>query len=97
MYVRDALIDNPVTTTADETFESLLSRIVDAHDPTAAVLDADGRLVGLVGIHDVLRRVVPHYLDLDQKLMEVMHEGYVLERLMRLRDLAVGDFMATTI
>lgn len=95
MYVQEAMLPNPVTTRAEESFVSLLRRVVNERQATAAVLDDGGRLVGVVGIHDILRRIVPHYLDLDPKLMEVLHASYFEERLLQFEDLPVGDMMST--
>lgn len=95
MYVHEAMLPNPVTTQRDESFVSLLRRVVNERQATAAVLDDGGRLLGVVGIHDILRRIVPHYLDLDLKLMEVLHASYFEERLLKFEDLPVGDMMST--
>ncbi|MCH9647556.1 MAG: CBS domain-containing protein [Deltaproteobacteria bacterium] len=93
MNVRTAMLESPVTTTPEETFPELLNRLLGSRQATAAVLDPEGRLVGLVGIHDVLRKIVPHYVDIDFKLMEVMHENYLVERMAGLKDTRVADFM----
>lgn len=95
MLVRNAMLETAVTTTPDETFESLLEKLLCSRQATAAVLEEGGRLVGLVGIHDVLRRIVPVYVDLDHKLMELMHEDYFVERFDGLRHTRVRDLMST--
>ncbi len=97
MYVRNALLEAPLTVHPDEPFESLLHRLLEFRQATAAVLDDEGSLVGIVGIHDILRKIVPLYVDLDQKLMEVMHEGYFEERLGRLQGLSARDFMTSPV
>ena len=97
MYVRDALVSNPVTVSPDEPFTELVAKLLSSPQAKAAVLDAERRVIGVVGVHDVLRKIVPHYLDLDQKLMEVMHEGYVEERLLRLTGLVAGDLMTAKV
>ena len=93
MLVRDAMIPNAMTCSPDDSFPELLQRLLDSQQGAAAVLDTEGNLVGMVGFHHVLRKVVPVYIALDKKLMEVMHEGYLEERLERLRDRKVRDFM----
>lgn len=97
MYVRNALLASPLTVHPDEPFEPLLRRLLEFRQATAAVLDDHGGLVGIVGIHDILRKIVPLYVDLDQKLMEVMHEGYFEERLGRLSGLTARDFMTSPV
>jgi CBS domain-containing protein len=95
MLVRDAMIPDPMTCRPEDPFPELLRRLLESQQGAAAVLDEEGQFLGMVGFHNVLRRVVPHYVDLDTKLIEVMHEGYLEERLERLRDLRVKDFMIT--
>ena len=93
MLVQDAMIPQAMTCSPDESFPELLRRLLESQQGAAAVLDPEGNLVGMVGFHHVLRKVVPVYIALDGKLMEVMHEGYLEERLERLRDRKVRDFM----
>ena len=97
MFVHDAMLESPVTTTPRETFEELLKRLLGSRQATAAVLEQDGTLVGLVGIHDVLRKIVPVYVDMDKKLMELMHEDYFVEHFDQLRNTHVEDFMSRDI
>ncbi|MCB1032471.1 MAG: CBS domain-containing protein [Acidobacteria bacterium] len=93
MRVRDVMLAAPITTTPEETLESLLPRQLASRQATAAVLGPGDELVGVVGIHDILRKIIPLYVDLDEKLMEVMHEDYVEERLQRLKNTRVADLM----
>jgi CBS domain-containing protein len=93
MLVRNAMLESPITTTPSETFEALLSKLLGSRQATAAVLTDEGKLMGVVGIHDVLRKIVPHYVDLDFKLMELMHEDYFAERFQGLKRTRVDNFM----
>jgi predicted transcriptional regulator len=95
MYVRDALLHEPLETSPEELLGDLMPRLVTSRQATAAVLEGR-RLVGLVGIHDILRRIVPVYIDLDEKLAEVLHDDYLEERAPRLRGTRVRDLMTTT-
>lgn len=97
MHVRDAMLPAPVVASPEESFRSLLSRVVESRQATAAVLDDGGRLLGLVGIHDILRKIVPHYVHLDEKLSEVMHGSYFEERIARFQDLPVRELMSTDV
>ncbi len=94
MYVKNAMLQDPVTTTPEETFPHLLKRLLGSRQATAAVLGPDRQLVGVVGIHDVMRKILPYYVELDEKLAEVMHQGYLRERMARLTDTQVKDFMS---
>jgi predicted transcriptional regulator len=97
MQVRDALIQDPLTARPDETLGEFLPRVMASRQATAAVLGDDGQLLGLVGVHDLLSKIVPVYLYLDFKLADVVHAGYLEERAPRLRKVLVKDLMTTVI
>jgi len=97
MQIRDTMLENPLTTTPEETFASLLPRLLSSRQATAAVLDDDRRLVGIVGIYDILRSVVPLYVDLDQKLAAMLHQGFLTERLDGLAERQVRELMTEDI
>lgn len=97
MYVKQALIPNPLTTTPEANLVNLVLSILDCDQTTAAVIDSRGKLVGMVGVHDFFRKIIPHYVDMDQKLMNVMHEGYFEERFKRSQKITVGEVMVTEI
>jgi CBS-domain-containing membrane protein len=97
MYVRDAMLETPLETTEDEALGTLLPRLIASRQATAAVLDARRHLVGVIGVHDILRRIVPIYVDLDEKLVELMHANYLEERAVRLRSTRVRDLMTRAI
>ncbi len=97
MKVREAMLESPITVKPDELFADLLPRMLNSRQATAAVLAEDDTLLGVVGIHDILRKIVPLYIDLDNKLMEVMHEGYVEERLPRLKGTRIEELMVTEV
>jgi len=97
MLVRNALVADPMTTRPETSFPRLVRGLLRGAKNKAAVLDDQGMLVGVIGIHDILRNIVPLYVDLDVKLMEVLHDGYLEQRLMRLQDKTVGDLMTTEI
>ncbi|MBZ0111276.1 MAG: CBS domain-containing protein [Thermoanaerobaculia bacterium] len=97
MLVRDALIEDPLTARPDESLGDFLPRVMASRQATAAVLGDEGQLLGLVGVHDLLRKIVPVYLDLDFKLADVVHPGYLEERAPRLRRVLVKDLMTTKV
>ncbi len=97
MLVRDALLDDPLTTYPDEALGTLLPRVLASRQATAAVLGPERELLGLVGVHDLLKKFVPLYLDLDLKLADVVHADYLEERAPRIRKVLVRDLMSTKI
>ncbi len=95
MFVRDAMLEHALTTTPDETLESLMPRLLASRQATSAVLDENGGLIGLVGIHDILGLLIPTYVDMQQKLLAIMHSSYAEEHAPLLKKTRVRDMMVT--
>jgi CBS-domain-containing membrane protein len=100
MEVRQALLAEPLFTSPQVKIETLLPLLLADRDGTAAVLSEQGELLGLVGLTDVLRKIVPVYLDLNRNLAGIIHATYLEENLDRLQGIAVSEIMvspATTV
>lgn len=97
MKVRTALLADPLTTVPAATIEELLPRMVADRDGTAAVVSADGEFLGVIGVTDVLAKIVPLYVDLKESLAEVVHASYLEEHLDRVKDLKVSDLMVSPV
>jgi len=95
MAIRDALDANPLTVPPDATVIQLIEAILGTKHTTAAVLDAEGRLLGMVGAHDVFRKIVPKYLQTDRNLMDVFHDGYYEEKFVLFKETPVSQIMST--
>lgn len=93
MKVREALLADPLTTFPQVKIDSLLTQLLADRDGTAAVLSDEGELLGVVGLTDVLQRIVPSYIGLNRNLAEVVHESYLEENLGLLQGVDVGDLM----
>ncbi|HOS97067.1 MAG TPA: CBS domain-containing protein [Deltaproteobacteria bacterium] len=57
--VEHAMTPRPVTVTEDTDIEEVASLMVDRKIHTIPVLDAQGRLSGVIGKEDVLRTIIP--------------------------------------
>lgn len=71
----------------------MINAILGSNQDSTPVVDDSGRLVGMVSIHDVFERLMPSYIAMDEKLMEVMHESYFEERFHKIEHLTAGDLM----
>ena len=95
MNVRSAILGNSLAVNKETSVYDLVEKILGTNQTTAAVLDDDGTLVGIVGAHDVLRRMVPAYLDMGAKLMDLIHDGYFEEKFAQFQGMKVWSIMVT--
>jgi len=94
MLVKYAMETEPLRVPTDAPLRTILEAVLGSHQDAAMVVDESGNLLGLVGIHDILRRIVPGYLDLDSNLAEVMHENYFDEVFSKLSEVTAADLMS---
>lgn len=97
MIVKNSLIDDPLTVAPETTVLELIQIFIDSAHETAAVIDNDDRLVGMVGVHDIFKAVVPYYVELDEDLMNVLHAGFFEEHFDRIKTKPARAFMSTHI
>ncbi len=71
----------------------MINAILGSTQDSTPVVDDAGHLVGMVSIHDVFERLMPSYIAMDEKLMEVMHECYFEERFPKIEHLTAGELM----
>lgn len=93
MLVKNALEATPLCVRPDASLFEVLEQIRTSAQDTAAVVDAENRLVAVVGLYDILRLIIPAYLDTMEGLAGVMHHSYFEERFARLKGKLVQDAM----
>lgn len=94
MLVKFAMEPEPVRVASTAPFRTILEVMLKANQDAAIVVDEAGMVLGLVGVHDILRHLVPSYLDPDGNLAKVMHEDYFDEVFAEQRDVTVADLMS---
>ena len=94
MLVKFAMETEPVRVSSTARLRTILEAILGSDQDAAMVVDEAGNLLGLVGIHDVLRQIVPKYLDLDANLAKVMHKSYFDEVFAEQGDVTATDLMS---
>lgn len=95
MLVKDAMVKTPLQVKPDAKLREIMDEIIGGDQAGVAVIDAGGKLLGLVGTHDILRMIVPNYVDRDEALAKLMHEGYFEERFKKLAGVTAADVMST--
>lgn len=93
MLVKQAMLANPLTVKPDTSIYELIGAILGTNQTTAGVLDHSGKLVGIVGAHDILRKLVPRYLDMGTKLKDLIHDGYFEEKFVVFQNMTVESIM----
>jgi CBS domain-containing protein len=97
MKVSQCLVPTPLTLSKDESLEQLVYKVLDCNQTTAAVVDSNNKLLGMVGIHDIFKKILPSYIkmgtDMGINLGAAIHEGYFNEKFETLKTATVAEFM----
>jgi len=97
MLVKYAMVEEPLQVSPKTGLREMLDLLLQCNQDTVAVVEADGRLVGVVGAHDVLRMIVPLYVDMDEALAALIHDGYFEERFASLKGVTAADIVNTQV
>lgn len=97
MYVSSALLPNPLIVSKDTSLLQFVQGVLDSNQTTAVVLDDAQHLLGVVSIHDILRRVLPAYVDMDDNLVGVIREGYFEEKFAEFANIPIANIMSTKV
>lgn len=93
MLIRDVMDDDQVVVAPTTPVPEILKQLLDTNHDAAAVVDEQGVFLGVIGLRDVLRRIVPVHLYMDPNLSNVVHEGYFEERFGRLHSAVAQELM----
>lgn len=97
MKIKNSMTPDFIQVHQTDQLWTLIDAILANNQDTTPVVDQTGRLVGIVSTHDIFDRIMPSYLDMDEKLMEVMHSGYLEEHFPAIAHLTAGDLMCTVV
>jgi len=95
MLVKNAMVKTPLQVKPEAKLREILDAILGGDQAAVAVIDPGGKLLGLVGTHDILRLIVPNYVDQVEALANLLHEGYFEEQFNKLAGVTAADLMAT--
>ncbi|MHC4812741.1 MAG: CBS domain-containing protein [Planctomycetota bacterium] len=97
MLVSKAMLPNPLTMSADTSLLDFIESVMDSSQTTAVVLGPDEALLGLVSVHDIFDRILPHYASIEAKLAGVIQAGYFEEKFTEFAHTKVSDIMTTKV
>lgn len=97
MLVRDALIPTPLVVQPTTTLLEFIHMILNSNQTNAAVVDEHGMLRGLLSASDVFRRLLPHYIAMDERLAPAVHPSYVEEQWEKFKLRTAQEVMVTDI
>lgn len=92
MELKD-IIKEAVVISENATFRETLSAMVAQQTNTLLVIDGEGKLVGEVGVSDLMDAVMPEYLDGDSIAANFATEEMFEEAVQNAADKGVQDFM----
>jgi len=88
----------PASTIRDNvTFRDVLTKMIEEKKNSMLVVDAEGKLVGLVNAKSLVRRAVPDYLEEDVLAARYATEEMFKEEAEKVADIPVTDFMISDI
>lgn len=96
MLVRDALIPAPLVIEPSTTLLAFIHLVLNSNQTNAAVVE-QSVLVGLLSASDVLRRLVPHYIAMDERLATAVHVDYVEQQFEKFKHKQAREVMTTDV
>jgi CBS domain-containing protein len=93
MLASGAIEKTPTIVLPSQTVSDAIEALRAKSQVRAAVVDGDGRIVGLLGLHDILRQLLPSYVLLDPNLAHSLGEDYYASHFAKLAKARVSDVM----
>ncbi len=93
MQASAAVESKPIVLHPQQTVAEAVGALRASTQVRAAVVENGGRLIGLLGLHDVLRLLLPSYVTLDPNLANALDEKYYAEHYAKLSKCQVSTVM----
>ena len=93
MQASDAVEANPIIVHPTQTVAETVAALRANSQVRAGIVDDGGWLIGLMGLHDVLRHLLPSYVSLDPNLANALDEKYYAEHYAELAKRPVSQVM----
>lgn len=96
--VRDYMRADIVTINPDHTLRGVVDLMISHRTNGLVVVDGDKKVVGILSSWDIIRYLVPDYLETDNSALANFESGdYLVEQVTRLADTRVDDFMTKNV
>jgi len=82
-----------VTVEGTTTLKDVVARMIDEQRNSLVVVDSDGVLLGAVNASDVIKAVLPNYLEEDSVAAHFADQALLEEDVEKAKDMLVQDFM----
>ncbi|MEO0815155.1 MAG: CBS domain-containing protein [Myxococcota bacterium] len=93
MLIKDVIDPFHVAVDPETPVPEVLELLLGAQHDSGAVVDSTGEFLGVIGVRDALRKIMPMHLYENPNLSNVVHEGYFEERFEKLYDYVARDLM----
>ena len=97
MKVTQLLDSESIVVQENSTIADLCKVFVKSEFKTAAILDENRRIKGIISLHDILANIIPYHVRIDNRLADALHEGYFEEGFAKIQNSLVSEFMNTKI
>lgn len=93
MRIKDIMDSSPKVVRVSDTFEHLIKVLDEEKSHVIFVVDSEDRLKGIVTEGDIVKVLVPKYVNEDESLISVMDENYFEEKCKEKRNLSIEEIM----
>ena len=96
MKVKDIMDQSPDLIRTSDTFEHLIKILEEVKYHVIFVVDREDKLVGIVTEGDIIKVLIPKYINIDESLISVMDENYLERKCIENRNLTIDEIMSKT-
>ncbi|MEB2308560.1 MAG: CBS domain-containing protein [Candidatus Brocadiaceae bacterium] len=96
MKVKEILDPSPNLIRTSDTFEHLIKILDAVKYHVIFVVDKEDNLVGIVTEGDIIKVLIPKYINMDESLISVMDVNYFERKCIENRNLTIDKIMSTT-
>lgn len=93
MEVKDIMDTTVIIVRVSDTFEHLINVLDKAKYHVVFVVDKNDKLVGILTEGDIVKVLIPRYINVDESLMLIMNKSYFEKKSKECKDLRIDKIM----
>ena len=96
MKVKDIMDPSPNLIRTYDTFEHLIKILDEVKYHVVFVVDKEDKLVGIVTEGDIIKVLIPKYVNVDESLVSIMNLDYFERKCIESKNLTINEIMTKT-
>lgn len=93
MEIKDVMDTTVILVRVSDTFEHLINVLDKAKYHVVFVVDKNDKLVGILTEGDIVKVLIPRYINVDESLMLIMNNSYFEKKSKECKDLRIDKIM----